>query len=202
MYKFLGKTRWVHKFLANADKMYEGNNPPVEVLYCYGVYQDLYTLMAKTIRNIRFHSGLPTAETLKKLMTKEHKILVIDDLQRKAVEDPTVELIFTQFCHHGNLSCIFLSQNLFMQGTYARTINLIAWYLVLLENVRDKKQVGVLASQMYPKKSEILLEAYEDATEDDWGYLFVDTSPGVRRNLRLRTNVFPGDRMIAYTPNR
>ena len=148
-----GKTRFVKKFLENAAQMYE-HTPPIATLYCFGVYQALYQEMEKTIPNIAFHQGLPSAKMLQEMSQDgQHRIVVIDDLQQKAIEDPVIELLFTQYTHHRHLSCIFLQQNLYMKGTHSRTISLNAWYILLLENVRDKLQIHTLARQMYPQSN-------------------------------------------------
>ena len=44
------------------------------------------------------------------------------------------------------------------------------------------------------------MQAYEDATSSPWGYLLVDTSPGMKEMDRLRTDIFPGEAMAIYVP--
>lgn len=195
-----GKTRFVKRLLDNLGEMYN-DTPPVATLYCYGVYQDLYDEMKRSVPNIDFHCGLPDAEMLEELSKDgEHKLVILDDLQHKAVENEEIELMFTQYCHHRHLSCIFMQQNMYMQGKHSRTIALNCWYMVLMENVRDKLQVMNLARQMYPGQSQIMMEAYQDATSIPWGYLVVDTSPGVDSKFRLKTHIFPGEEFTTYEP--
>ena len=42
------------------------------------------------------------------------------------------------------------------------------------------------------------MEAYEDATSVLHGYLIVDCDPKSPRELKLRTNIFPGEETICY----
>ena len=42
------------------------------------------------------------------------------------------------------------------------------------------------------------MEAYEDATSSLHGYLVVDCDPKSSRDLKLRTNIFPGETTICY----
>ena len=42
------------------------------------------------------------------------------------------------------------------------------------------------------------MEAYEDATSEMYGYLIVDFDPKSSRDLRMRTNIFPGEETICY----
>ena len=42
------------------------------------------------------------------------------------------------------------------------------------------------------------MEAYEDATSEMYGYLIVDCDPKSSRDIRIRTNIFPGEETICY----
>ena len=194
-----GKTYWIRKFLENIDSMY-AENPPIEILYCYGVYQNLFDEMKQTVKTkLSFHEGLPTTEeTMQFSHDKKHRIIVLDDLFLKAIENEDIVLLFTQYCHHHCISVIFVQQNLFSQGKHSRTIAMNTWYLVLFENVRDKMQVNYLGRQAYPGKSKNFMKAYYDAVQRPYGYLLLDFSHNVDEKFRMRTNVFPSEEMLAY----
>lgn len=59
-------------------------------------------------------------------------------------------------------------------------------------------QITCLGKQMYPRRIQFFQEAYNDATKDKWGYLFVDLKPDTPEDFRLRTNIFPGETQFAY----
>lgn len=188
------------RFLENVQYMYT-ENPPSKILYCYGVYQTLYDEMKSSVRNIEFHEGLPDAELIREFSEdKEHKLIVIDDLMHRAIESLTIELLFTQYCHHRCLSCIFIQQNMFTRGKHSKTIALNTWYTILFQNIRDKLQVLYLARQVYPGKSQVLMDAYSDATRRPYGYLVIDFSPNMDEKFRLRTDIFPDENMQVYIP--
>jgi len=42
------------------------------------------------------------------------------------------------------------------------------------------------------------MEAYQDATSKPHGYLVVDCDPKSPRELKLRTNIFPGEETVCY----
>ena len=42
------------------------------------------------------------------------------------------------------------------------------------------------------------MEAYEDATSELYGYLVIDCDPKSSRDLKLRTNIFPGEQTFCY----
>ena len=71
--------------------------------------------------------------------------------------------------------------------------------MVLLKNLRDVSQVGILGRQLYPGKSKGFLKAYEDAlSSDKHGYFLVDMSPHGDHRYRLRTLIFPGEDPVIY----
>ena len=79
--------------------------------------------------------------------------MIIDDLVQETNE--TVANKFTKGSHHGNISVVFLAQNLFPKNKFARTMSLNAHCMVLFKNPRDVSQFANLAKQMYPKSSQL-----------------------------------------------
>jgi hypothetical protein len=72
-------------------------------------------------------------------------------------------------------------------------------YIVLFKNPLDAGQVSVLARQMYPGKSKFVVEAYEHATKEPYGYLLIDLKPETDDSYRIRTRIFlDDDRQYAY----
>jgi len=51
---------------------------------------------------------------------------------------------------------------------------------------------------MYPKRSQFAVDAYKDATREPYSYLLVDLRPEQDDDLRLRTNIFPGETHYVY----
>ena len=93
---------------------------------------------------------------------------------------------------------MYLAQNLFPKNKFARTISLNAHCMVLFKNPRDASQFANLARQMYPKRSQFAVEAYEDATREPYSYLLVDLRPEQDDDLCLRTNIFPDETHYVY----
>ena len=69
---------------------------------------------------------------------------------------------------------------------------------MLLEAIASQFQN--LARQMYPKKSQFAVEAYKDATLEPYSYLLVDLRAEQNEDLRLRANIFPGEKHYVYVP--
>jgi hypothetical protein len=89
------------------------------------------------------------------------------------------------------VSILLITQNIFQQGRFCRTISLNAKYTVALKNVTDKNQFLYLACQVDPEDSDSLYRAYIDATEKPHGYLILDFTQDTDDLLRYGTNVFP-----------
>ena len=193
-----GKTQLVYKFLRHLQYMFRGH-PPSKVLYCYGIYQPLFDEITRVLPNLEFHHGLPSTVDIEEL-TKERipTLIILDDLAHQVLQSPEMVLIFTQGCHHRNLSVFFLTQNLFQSGRFARDITLNTNYIILFRNLRDASQIGHLARQLFPGKNKILQEIYNDCTSQPYTYMIVDISPHSDDKLRLRTQIFPGEEPIIY----
>lgn len=196
-----GKTYWLYKLLSHKKELFP-DNPPENILYCYGIWQDLFEDMERNIPGIVFNNGLPSSMQIDNLSkNKRHNILVLDDLMNEVVKNSEIELLFTRGAHHKKISVIFLNQNMFCQGKNAKTINLNCHNLILFNNLRDSSQIKRLGQQIFPGQSSLLVEAYKDCMLQPYGYLVIDLSPGTPRNYRLRTNIFPGEDTIIYVPH-
>ncbi len=186
-----GKTCWVYKLLSNRNNF---SQPVRSILYCYGVFQPKFLEMQRTIPNLEFHAGLPSREKVETLSDTNYlDIIVLDDLMEKIVDSVEAQMLFTKYCHHYNISTLFLTQNVMAQGKCARNIALNTLILVLFQNHRDKNQAMILARQQCPQNPDLFLEAFEDATSSPHGYLVVDCTPHCEASKRWRTCIFKND---------
>jgi hypothetical protein len=112
--------------------------------------------------------------------------------------DPRVADLFTRGSHHRGVSVLYLTQNLFPPGKLSRTISLNSHYMMVFRNPRDSLGITTLAKQMFPKNSDYLLEAFRDATAKPYSYLLIDCHQLTPEEMRLRTNIFPGEQQFAY----
>ena len=196
-----GKTEFVYRLLQNLPGMFQ-NIIPKRVLYCYGIWQPKFEQMEREFDFIIFHEGLPTGEDIKTIGDSNmNNLVVLDDLLEDVLNSKEMETLMIRGCHHRGMSVIFITQNLFSQSKYARTMSLNTQYFVLFHNFRDSSQINTLGRQMFPGKGQILQEAYNDSTKSEkYGYLVVDLSPHSDDTYRLRTKIFPGEDCIVYQP--
>lgn len=192
-----GKTTWIHKFIKNINNMFD-NQVPKKILYCYGIYQNLYSEMEKEFDFITFHEGLPNQDIIFSL--ESPSMIILDDLSHKVCQNTDMELLFTQISHHRNISVCLMKNNLFYQGKSARTISLNTNIYVLMKNPSDLLQIQTLAKRIFPNNSSKLIEAYKFAVEQNngKGYLVVDLSPVPTINIILKTGIFPDENLILF----
>lgn len=194
-----GKTYFVKSLIENASKII--SHKIENIVYIYSCWQPIYDELLK-ICQINFINGIPESlcdDTL--LPTNKNNLIVIDDLMNQASQNTEVQNLFTKYCHHRNLSCIYLVQNLFVQGKASRTISLNTNYLVLFNNPRDKYQISLLGRQMFPGNSKYFLEAFNDAMASPFGYLLIDYKSKTPDHLRLRSNIL-SDCPVFYLPKK
>ncbi len=128
----------------------------------------------------------------------EQTLFIVDDMMDE--KDAIIAKLFTKKFHHGNLSVIYIIQNLFHHSKEHCTISLNASYLCLTKNVRDASQIVHFAKQLYPNNTKFLQQAYELATKEPYSYLFVDLTPTCPDEIRVRSGIFPTDTHYVYQP--
>ena len=186
-----GKTFLVKKLIQNVSEMF--NPAPQEIWLCYSEWQLAYHDLADKVKLVE---GFPDLASLRR-NPEIPKLLVLDDLM-EIVKQKSLSQLFTKGTHHGNISCIHIVQNAFYQGLRTSRINV--QYLILLKNPSDQLQASNLARQLFPGKQEYFMESYADACKEAYGYLLVDLSQETPENMRLKTNIFPGQMLIVYVP--
>ena len=67
-------------------------------------------------------------------------VIVLDDLMEYIVKSVETQNLFTKYCHHYNITAIFLTQNVFAQGPCSRTISINTHILVIFANKKDESQ--------------------------------------------------------------
>ena len=172
---------------------------PDKILYCHGIKQPLFLEMENTLPSIHFHKGLPTKELIEEyLYSKTCNIVVLDDLMDSVISDAEMEKLFTLGANRRRLIIIYLNQNLYCQGSKARTISLNTHFLVLMKNPRGLSSLQCLSRQDFAGNSKLLIEAYNYCMKTPYGYLVLVLSPFSREDTRLRSRIFPNEDTYIY----
>lgn len=115
--------------------------------------------------------------------------LLLDDSMHLINND--ISRLFTEGVHHWQTNICFVSQSLFIQNDNYRTMSLNASYIILMRNIRDKRQIHTLARQYVPHRPSFLVESFTQATSSPFSYLVLDCRNDSCDLTRIRTRVFP-----------
>lgn len=190
-----GKTHFLVKAL-KADLI---QPRPSRIIWVYGERQPIFAEVEAAFPNVEFTPEM-AEDQLATIESRENNLVIIDDLMNETGDCENLAKLFTKGAHHRNLTVVFIIQNLFHQAKCMRAVSLNSHYMVLFKNPRDCGQISTLALQMYPKNRKFLLDAFEDATTNRFGYLVLDLHPATPEDLRVRTGILPGDAAIVYLP--
>ena len=142
-----GKTTFTRQLLQQADSLFERSIR--KIVYCYGQWQECFKDMAT---QVTFVEGIP--EDIPSLFPPNcrPRVLVLDDLMRNCSDDERILDLFTKVSHHCDVTCIYLTQNLFPPGKFSRSISLNAHYIIAFNNPRDTLGFRTLAQQAFAGK--------------------------------------------------
>jgi hypothetical protein len=147
------------------------------------IYEYFKTIGATLIK------GVPDDEQLHLIIqSPEAKLIILDDMM-EMLDSVMLSKIFTVHVHHNNLSCIFLTQNLFQKSKHLRTISLNTQYIMVFKSPRDTMQIKTLGRQMHGS-GQFLEAAFHDCTKEPYGHLLIDFRQNTPENIRVRSNVF------------
>ena len=192
-----GKTTLLSKILKNCHKGLVCP-PPQRIMYCYSVWQKAFEEMRKNCNEclIEFKEGLPDIADFN---PSQNSILILDDLMTQAGKDEKVLKLFTVDSHHLNLTVFFLTQNIFPQEKYSRSISLNCQYILLTNNPRDRNQLVQLGKQIFPGNTKFFKEAYDNAVTDrKYGYLVLALNQNTEEENRVQTGILPNETRIIY----
>lgn len=171
-------------------------SPPIDrVVYVYQQHQSAFDqLSQESPVPIQFVESLDLVEG-----GIDNCFLIIDDFMGDRLIEKKVADYFIKKSHHQNTSVAYMVQNVFHSSPQHRTISLNSHYIWIGKNPRSADQILRLALQVFPKKHAFLREAYEDATKEAYGYLFLDFKQTTANEHRVRTHVL-AEEPIVYVP--
>ena len=188
-----GKTRLVQRILE--EQLVQPF--PIRIICVFSEWQPDY----EQARALYFHIEVVRGwsdELYKSLRQDEKNLLIIDDQIAEAGDSNTLSNLFTNNAHHKNLTVLFLVQSVYIKSKSQRTVSLNTHYNVVFRNERDASQFLSLAYQMHPGDARWLLDAFNDATKEHFGYLVLGHHPTSKRDMRVLTNILPGKGHTVY----
>jgi len=184
-----GKTQFVLRLIDNIEAMVVPL--PKSVVYYFTEYQPVFDEYPQ----VDFRQGVPKTTKLEEMCDA---LIIFDDMMMEA--NGSLLNVFTRGSHHRQNSVIHIVQIFFNSNKNMKTISLNAQYLVFFKSPRDSSQFVHLARQVFPHNSCFAVEALKLATEQPYSYLLLDLRNEQDELLRLRSNVFPGERQVVFVP--
>ena len=154
--------------------------------YCYGSWQKGFDPLKKA--GVRFHEGIPDSDALPQWFPKGG-VLFLDDLMDEGGNDKRMLDLFTKHSHHRNITVIYLCQDLFPNGKFAKTISRNAHYIVAFKNPRDQLGMRNLLLQSFPTRWQEVMETYRKVTDRPFGYMLLDLHPTSQDDQRILSHV-------------
>ena len=180
-----GKTVFTEKLLVDNPDLFE--TPPTQRHYCYGAWQDRFPSMQD--QGVVFHEGIPDHDALVQWFPQGHGVLVLDDLMDEGSHDKRVLDLFTKHSHHQGVTVLYLCQDMFPVGRYAKSISRNAHYIVAFKNPRDQLGVRNVMLQSFPTTWKDTLETFHQATTRPYGYLVLDLHPASSDQQRVLSHL-------------
>ena len=175
-----GKTSLMKNLISKSQDV--SSPPPVEIIYCYGVWQKAFEELED---KVRFHEGM--IDIRREIPSDgKNRWLIVDDLMQELAGKDETDTLFTKFSHHMNVSVFYLVQNLFLKAN--RTISLNTHYFFLFKNPRDASVISRLSAQSFPGKARGMQEVFADATSTPFSFLLIDMKQKTQDDQRLVGN--------------
>ena len=193
-----GKTVLTRDIIVNHNKTFwfeKAHPDELKILWAYGQWQEFYNEIIPNCK-INYIDGLPNEEEIDEISPH---LIIIDDLMSELADNKNLTKIFTKGSHHKNISVIFITQNVFHQGSQMRTISLNSHYFLLMKNPRDQGQIVSLANQVFNRNRKFLIEAYFDATKNQYSYIRVDMRQNTPDKYRVQTDIIPINGVLSPT---
>ena len=124
-------------------------------------------------------------------------VLVMDDLMTEGGNDKRVLDLFTKHSHHQNVTVLYLCQDMFPSGRYAKSISRNAHYIVAFKNPWNQLGVRNVLLQSFHTTWKETLEAYQQATARPFGYMVFDLHPTSSDDQRILSHLLKDE---GWTP--
>ena len=161
--------------------------------YLIGSCQDGFDELKKG--GVKFHESIPDSEQLPRWFPRGG-VLVLDDLMDEGGNDKRVLDLFTKHSHHRNIKVIYLCQDLFPNGKFAKTISRNAHYIVAFKNPRDQLGIRNLLLQSFPTRWPEVLDTFRKVTDRPYGYMLLDLHPASLDDQRVLSRVLKDEGFV------
>ena len=178
-----GKTVFVKNLLQKLGIF--SKSPTKLVTLVYKIYQPIYNEL-----NLSYiiEDGPNLKERIINLTNGQPMLIIFDDCIN-SLQLPEISDFFLVDGRHRNLSCIFISQKIFINNDNFREITQNSDYFIIFKNPRNIQEIRTLNGQMTPGSVE-LISYYKLATSDPFSYLFINLTQECRNEVKYLSHLF------------
>ena len=194
-----GKTEILGQILSNADYLFAP--PPAKKILFFREDQPIYGKWIERGILDQKSKGMPDRESLLSQLSenkdKTGTCIIFDDFASLVEEhEEDFVYLFTIASHHFKTSIFLVLHSLFSPALRKLSLNTHRFFLT--KSPRDTSQVRTLGIQSHPGRSDYIVAAYNDATDEKFGHLVLDFSPNCDSRLRVIGNMFGKEPVAVY----
>ena len=183
---FSGKSTFVQKVLTNP---YLWEEPIDKIHYYYGIESESLKKMKELFPSANFTYGLP--EDLETPFDPNlNEVAVFDDLGAEIEQSKEFCQFLSRITHHKRIHAFVISQFIFGGGKFKRQQASNYSMVVLFPSKRSAYQIQILGKQVGVADSRFIVQAYNDATKENHGFLILDLRESSPSEVRLVSNIF------------
>ena len=148
---------------------------------------------------IQFHEGVPITFHFQKLFPKGG-LLVLADLIVEGGEDKELLDLITKHSLHQNITVLYLCQDMFPPGKYAKSNSRNAHYVIAFKNPQDQLGMRNLLLQAFPICWHDMMDVYQKVTQRPFGYMVLDLHPASDNRKRVFSHLLMHERYLRWHP--
>ena len=114
---------------------------------------------------------------------------MLDNLMTEGGEDKELLDLFTKHSHHQNITVLYLCQDMFPPGKYAKSISRNAQYVIAFKNPRDQLGIRNLLLQAFPTYWKDMMDVYQKVTDRPFRCMVPDLHPASDDRIRVLSHL-------------
>ena len=124
------------------------------------------------------------------------------DLMDEGGSDKRVLDLFIKHSHHRNITVLYLCQDMFPAGKYAKSIPRNAHYIVAFKSPRDGLSIRNLLLQSFPSNWRDVLRVFQLVTSRPFGYVILDLHSTSSDDVRLYSYILRDEGLTRCYKNK
>lgn len=178
-----GKSTYIRKLLRFRREMFDKE---FYVVYYVFVFPQSWFSETSGVISIK--------EIPQDLDPERNSLIIFDDFLANRTKLKDFCEYFIGAAHHYYASVIFITQIMFLQDAYFRTISLNSSALIIFRSVRIADQLQVLSRQLFGgSRGQVPPRIYSDACRTPFSYILIDLSQTCPDNFRVRAKILPDE---------